>query len=430
MPIILIGLLLISWYMLFSDAVSVEKEFKSYLEVARYNKDVGVTLLALENYERALEIKDAPDIYVEVAEYLLSADEDKRYIDWCENFFDTHATEPKAYDCVLKAYFLDNDFEKCYDIIYTSEKRNIKTDYITEIKNTIYYYFDFDRQVYEEVSIFSNFLSPVKNKGYWGFVNRYGVKRASCQYLEVGVYTQSGYAPVKDRDGNVFFIDIDGNKVLATNEKYNRFGPLSDNVIAAQRTDGKFTYLDAKFNVLFGEYDYASTMNLGVAAVKSSDAWSIIDSKGKTISKQTYADVVLDEKEIAYRNERLFVKLGDNQIIMINDKGEQVTNQVFEDCRIFASESYAAVKINGKWGFVDKNGKIVIEPQYDDARSFANGLAAVKVVDKWGFIDENGKICIEPQFYGAKDFNAKGSCFVKVGEEWQLLKLYRLNRED
>ena len=31
---------------------------------------------------------------------------------------------------------------------------------------------------------------------------------------------------------------------------------------------------------------------------------------------------------------------------------------------------------------------------------------------------------------GAKDFNEKGSCFVKVGDKWQLLKLYRLNRED
>ena len=34
------------------------------------------------------------------------------------------------------------------------------------------------------------------------------------------------------------------------------------------------------------------------------------------------------------------------------------------------------------------------------------------------------------QFFGAKDFSEKGSCFIQTGDKWQLLKLYRLNREE
>ncbi len=36
---------------------------------------------------------------------------------------------------------------------------------------------------------------------------------------------------------------------------------------------------------------------------------------------------------------------------------------------------------DGKWGYMDRQGAIVIEPQFDRAREFADGLALV-VVDK------------------------------------------------
>ena len=46
------------------------------------------------------------------------------------------------------------------------------------------------------------------------------------------------------------------------------------------------------------------------------------------------------------------------------------------------------------------------------------------------FTCDNENVVIEPQFFGAKEFNEKGSCFVLTGDKWQLLKLYRLNREE
>ncbi|EPW1241895.1 WG repeat-containing protein, partial [Campylobacter coli] len=37
----------------------------------------------------------------------------------------------------------------------------------------------------------------------------------------------------------------------------------------------------------------------------------------------------------------------------------------------------AGVGLNGKRGFIDKNGEFVIEPKFDDTRSFWEGLAGV-----------------------------------------------------
>ena len=37
------------------------------------------------------------------------------------------------------------------------------------------------------------------------------------------------------------------------------------------------------------------------------------------------------------------------------------------------------MQIGGKWGYIDESGKMVIKPQFDDARAFFDGLAAVGI---------------------------------------------------
>ena len=60
------------------------------------------------------------------------------------------------------------------------------------------------------------------------------------------------------------------------------------------------------------------------------------------------------------------------------------------------SEGLAAVKINGKWGFIDKSGQMVIQPQFatnyfSKPSYFSGGLALVWAGEKWGYIDMTGK---------------------------------------
>src|SRR6218665_2970306 len=58
----------------------------------------------------------------------------------------------------------------------------------------------------------------------------------------------------------------------------------------------------------------------------------------------------------------------------------------------------APVKIEGKWGYINKTGKIVIKLQFDEARGFREGLANIKLDSKWGYINKTGKIVINPRF--------------------------------
>ena len=50
------------------------------------------------------------------------------------------------------------------------------------------------------------------------------------------------------------------------------------------------------------------------------------------------------------------------------------------------SEGMAGVEKDGKIGYINKEGKIVIEPQFDYADGFSEGMARVKKIGKWGFI--------------------------------------------
>ena len=48
------------------------------------------------------------------------------------------------------------------------------------------------------------------------------------------------------------------------------------------------------------------------------------------------------------------------------------------------------VSKKGKYGYIDKNGKVVIPLKYEDAHNFKEDMAAVKSNGKWGFIDITG----------------------------------------
>jgi hypothetical protein len=59
----------------------------------------------------------------------------------------------------------------------------------------------------------------------------------------------------------------------------------------------------------------------------------------------------------------------------------------------------------GKEGYIDITGRVVIAPQFDKATGFSEGRAAVRVGDKWGYIDGAGKMVIAPQFRQAAPFS-------------------------
>ena len=68
------------------------------------------------------------------------------------------------------------------------------------------------------------------------------------------------------------------------------------------------------------------------------------------------------------------------------------------------SNAHSAFQQNGKWGFINTAGEVVVEPQYEECHDYLNGYAAVKVNGKWGFIDTKHNLIISPEFDEVEDF--------------------------
>jgi hypothetical protein len=81
------------------------------------------------------------------------------------------------------------------------------------------------------------------------------------------------------------------------------------------------------------------------------------------------------------------------------------------------SEGLAAVRIDGRFGYIDASGAVVIAPSFEFAGAFHNGLAEIVVDDKAGVIDRTGRIVVPPSFARAVPWT-KDVIFAEEGS-WQ-----------
>ncbi|HXO29934.1 MAG TPA: WG repeat-containing protein [Thermoanaerobaculia bacterium] len=75
------------------------------------------------------------------------------------------------------------------------------------------------------------------------------------------------------------------------------------------------------------------------------------------------------------------------------------------------------IKIEGKFGFMDRSGKTVIAPQFDQTEGFSEGLAAVRIGTKVGYINTKGALVITPQFDSGRPF-MHGRASVQIGNQY------------
>ena len=76
-------------------------------------------------------------------------------------------------------------------------------------------------------------------------------------------------------------------------------------------------------------------------------------------------------------------------------------------------EGLAPVQFGGKYGYIDRTGRMVIEPRFEFASVFDEGMAPVKLNGKFGFIDRTGRVVIEPIYEAAERFS-EGLAAVKL----------------
>ncbi len=158
------------------------------------------------------------------------------------------------------------------------------------------------------------------------------------------------------------FFDTNGEIVIPA--KFESTGNFSDG-LARVKTGTSYFFIDSKGNKPFDQkFENAGNFSNGLCAVQKNGNWGFINKKG---------ELAIDYKDV------LGVRACSEERIAFKDK-------------------------NGKIGYMNTTGKVVIEPQFDNGLSFKNGFAVIEQNGKMGFIDETGKTVIEPKYKRAGNF--------------------------
>lgn len=86
----------------------------------------------------------------------------------------------------------------------------------------------------------------------------------------------------------------------------------------------------------------------------------------------------------------------------------------------FNEHGFCQVRVSGKYGLVDKQGKEIVPVLYDHIYNFQNGFATMKDSHgRWGVIDCHGDIVVPCKFDDKVTFDINGVAKVKKdGEEY------------
>lgn len=209
------------------------------------------------------------------------------------------------------------------------------------------------------------------------FSNIYKVYDINGNYLFEGrsIRVLSNDLFVRNIDKVDIFGNLSNKKVLCDN-KGNIINNKSYNELISYSCDRIITIKDKGYGVIDSlgntivkpKYKYISKFINNVAIICDYDGYSLMDVFGNIITSFKYDHICLLNE--IYRVEK------DKKVGYINSLGEVIVPMNFEYIGNYSDE-LTVVRVGDKFGFINKDNKLVIDAIYDNAYGFNNGYARV-----------------------------------------------------
>jgi hypothetical protein len=211
---------------------------------------------------------------------------------------------------------------------------------------------------YDWVGTFSDNRAAVRLGGLYGFVDETGREIVKPQYRIVGDY-KFGFAQV-DVDGKSGLIDRDGKMVI----------------------EPKYGFIEA---ISADRFNVSETRQLG----------------GRTAGGEDFSDTRFESTASGISFSGRVFRLDSTQYGVVDILGKWIelpsTSHEFDK----DDPSVRWVRKDKLWGVARPDGTWLIEPKFEQADPLRDGLARVRLDGKFGFIDRTGHFAIEPVFHMA-----------------------------
>lgn len=257
--------------------------------------------------------------------------------------------------------------------------------------------------------------------------NNYGVMNwnktvaVEAKYEEVKpIYGNGNYYAVKE-DGKWKIVDTVGGSYLEGT--YDDIISIDDDYAVVKKANkyGVVSILDGKVSIPLS-YDEITFSADGKYIVKKGNQYGIVDRENTELIEAKYlsliyradanfyegtnsdytSDLIDTDMNVKVTGIISFMNVNDGYMkVRVGEEykyynfkfEEKESKDVLKDNTIFLS------KKDGKYGFVDKNGIVVVDYIYDDATEQNEfGYASVKKDGLWGCVDSKGNIKIAPAY--------------------------------
>jgi hypothetical protein len=251
------------------------------------------------------------------------------------------------------------------------------------------------RPQFDQVGFFSEGLCAARLQRLWGYIDTAGRWAVQPRFDAAGCFA-GGLAAVNLR-GRMGYIDPKGKlAVPATYEQAGEFFEGRARVSLA----GRWGFIDSKGNRIGPPlFEDARDFSEGLAAVRQRGQWGYINTDGKLAVPPRFDDAFRFQGGAA-----LIVHRG--ELNFIDTTGRLMfPRPPFSEAEPFTGGlAMVRARSTGRCGFIDLQGKFVVQPRYESASFFWEGLAPVRLNNRWGYIDKKGVAVIDFQYDAAGPF--------------------------
>jgi hypothetical protein len=248
---------------------------------------------------------------------------------------------------------------------------------------------------FSHVESFEHGTALVNHNGQWRVIDR------------LGKFKGDSFEEKPYRDGDLFIVKAHGKFGLLSSAGETLLASNYDSIVPL---DGRDSVASRRVNIVFKNLKPAAYFEVRLAGLSG-----VIDRKGKIVLEPKYDSIQSYSNGFAVIGNQVCSELIDPAGISLASYSE-LTNW----------DKLIAAKEKGKWVFLNEKGEKLTLPPVDsvvlspNGKWFSNGLAPVRLNGKWGFVDRKGRFAIKPQFEFVSGFE-HGVCPIWDGATWKLI---------
>ena len=286
----------------------------------------------------------------------------------------------------------------------------------------------------------NGYMRVASKNGLYGYL-RENDPEYNVEFKYTGITDfNDGFAIVYQNDKQ-YIIDSNFTELFESNENYEICGSFHEGLASVRnkKTD-KYGFIDLKGNLVIPcIYEEADDFSEGLCAVYSvkenCTLLGFIDNKGNNIIPIMYEGCEIKRKYVrwpryfkdGYIDVRKYINNKEYGTLIGKD-GKPLPGFTWDYERVYRfSENKAIFRNNGKYGFFNRNGKVVVPAKYDFVTDFHNGYASVQMnvdgTSKWGCINHDG-VEVIPCMYENEIIFENGIALVSLDGEIGLIDVY------